>query len=287
MLLPDERSLVDAAGRGYYESRHVESVDELLRTLREGGADAVVMSLSRCIPRETLGVARMVREFPRVPTVALLMTDLPRVPEAVLSLGHTGVRRIVDVRRPHGWQELRVLISSERGMGIERVAIARVREVLEGAPDELFEFFDRIFVAPPRVSTVQQLARYLHTGAGMLMSRFFRSRLPAPKRYLSMARLVRAAHYFENPGYSVTSVANALEYSSPQAFGRHVRAMVGVSASTFRHTTSGEKMLSLFLDELVWPHREVLRTFRPLGGVRPGPDAVEAAPRGRGRYGAT
>jgi AraC-like DNA-binding protein len=276
MLLPDERGVVDAAGRGYYEARHLDSVDELLRTLREGAADAVVMSLSRCIPRETHGVARMVREFPRVPAVALLMTDVPRVPEAVLSLGHTGVRRIVDVRRPHGWQELRVLLSSERGRGIERLACARLREVLPDASDELLEFFDRLFLAPPRVSTVQQLARWCDTGAGMLMSRFFRARLPAPKRYLSMARLVRAAHYFENPGYSVTSVANALEYSSPQAFGRHVQSLVGINASAFRRTMSGETMLAHFLDELVWPHRDQLRAFRPLGGV-PG----STRPRGR------
>jgi AraC-like DNA-binding protein len=264
MLLPDERGAVDAAGRGYYQPRHVETVDELLRALRDGQADAVLVSVGRCVPRDTHGVARMVREFPMVPAVALLTTDLPRVPEAVLRLGHTGVRTIIDVRRPQGWQELRVLLSGETAQGIERLATRRVREVLGTAPPDVLHFFDQLFLVSPRVSTIQQLARVLEASPSMLMSRFFRARLPAPKRFLCMARLVRAAHAFENPGYTVTSVANALEYSSPQAFSRHVQCLLGVNASVFRRTTTGNQMLERFLEELVWPHLDVLRNFRPL-----------------------
>ena len=40
------------------------------------------------------------------------------------------------------------------------------------------------------------------------MSRFFRANLPAPKRYLALARLVRAAHLFENHGFSIANVSN-------------------------------------------------------------------------------
>jgi AraC-like DNA-binding protein len=264
MLLPGERGPVDAAGHGYYESRHAESVDELLTTLREGQADAVLFSVGRCIPREAGGVARMVREFPQIPAVALLISDLPRVPEAVLTIGHSGVRRIVDVRRPTGWQELRVLLSGERNRGFERMIARRLREALERAPEEVLRFFDQLFVAPPHVSTVQQLAHRLDMAPGTLMSRFFRARLPAPKRFLSMARLVRVAYAFENPGVTIASVANLLEYSSPQAFGRHVQALLGMNATEFRRTTNGSQMLERFLDELVWPHHEVWQQFRPL-----------------------
>ena len=101
------------------------------------------------------------------------------------------------------------------------------------------------------------------------MSRFFRARLPAPKRYLAFARLVRAARLFENPGLSVAAVANALDYSSPQSFGRHVRTLLRLTAVQFRERYDGEGMLHRFRAELVAPYVAALRRFTPLA-VPPG-----------------
>jgi AraC-like DNA-binding protein len=83
-------------------------------------------------------------------------------------------------------------------------------------------------------------------------------------RYLAFARLVRAARLFENPGLSVASVANALEYSSPQSFGRHVRTMLRLTAVQFRDRYDGEGMLHRFRAELVTPFLPALRRFTPL-----------------------
>ena len=80
-----------------------------------------------------------------------------------------------------------------------------------------------------------------------------------------MARLVCAARLFENPGLSVTLVANELDYSSPQAFGRHLRAMLQLTALEFRERYDGEGMLQRFRDELILPHLVRLRSFDPLG----------------------
>ena len=91
----------------------------------------------------------------------------------------------------------------------------------------------------------------------------FRAKLPAPKRYLSLARLIRAARLFENPGLSVARVANHLDYSSPQSFGRHVRTVMRMSPVKFRATYDGQGMLQLFRRELILPHIDVLSNFRP------------------------
>jgi AraC-like DNA-binding protein len=99
-----------------------------------------------------------------------------------------------------------------------------------------------------------------------LMSRFFRAHLPPPKKYLSLARLIRAAKLFENPGLSVASVANYLDYSSPQSFGRHVRTIMVMSPVDFRETYDGTGMLQHFRNEMVLPYAEILRTFRPASG---------------------
>jgi AraC-like DNA-binding protein len=95
------------------------------------------------------------------------------------------------------------------------------------------------------------------------MSRFFRAQLPAPKRYLSLARLIRAAKLFENPGLSVASVANYLDYSSPQSFGRHVRTVMDISPVIFRQKYDGGGMLQYFRAEVVTPYTTILREFHP------------------------
>jgi hypothetical protein len=112
------------------------------------------------------------------------------------------------------------------------------------------------------------------------MSRFFRAGAPTPKRYLAMARLVRAARLFENAGFSIANVANHLDYSSPQSFGRHVRTLLQITAGEFRERYDGARMFDRFRTDLVLPYAEVLRTLRPLtppagwtGGTRRGPKA--------------
>jgi AraC-like DNA-binding protein len=79
-----------------------------------------------------------------------------------------------------------------------------------------------------------------------------------------MARLVRAARLFENSGFSIANVANHLDYSSPQSFGRHVRTLLRMTAGDFRHRYDGMGMFDRFRAELVLPYLSVLRSLRPL-----------------------
>jgi hypothetical protein len=79
-----------------------------------------------------------------------------------------------------------------------------------------------------------------------------------------MARLVRAARLFENAGFSVANVANHLDYSSPQSFGRHVRTLLNMTAGEFRHRYDGTGMFERFRADLVLPYLPALRTLRPL-----------------------
>jgi AraC-like DNA-binding protein len=264
MLTPSERTRVDAAGEGSYQAVHRDSVAELVQDLKTNRAAAVVVSVTRCDQRARAGVAALVREFPRVPTVALL-TQLDRsTPHAMLSLGTTGVRQLVDVREADGWRELRNFLVSARGEEIQRQAISQLALDLAAVPQDCWRFFEALFLAPPRVSTVRMLARRLDVLPSTLMSRFFRAQLPAPKQYLASARLVRAARLFENPGFSVANVANHLDYSSPQSFGRHVRTIMHMTAVEFRDQFDGEGMLQHFRETLVLPHLDRLRHLRPL-----------------------
>jgi AraC-like DNA-binding protein len=97
-----------------------------------------------------------------------------------------------------------------------------------------------------------------------MMSRFFRAGAPTPKRYLAMARLVRAARLFENAGFSIANVANHLDYSSPQSFGRHVRTLLHITAGEFRERYDCATMFARFRTDLIVPYVDALRQLRPL-----------------------
>jgi hypothetical protein len=59
-------------------------------------------------------------------------------------------------------------------------------------------------------------------------------------------------------------VANHLDYSSPQSFGRHVRTLLQLTAGEFRTRYDCASMFARFRTDLIIPYTEVLRTLRPL-----------------------
>src|SRR6266566_5079952 len=65
-------------------------------------------------------------------------------------------------------------------------------------------------------------------------------------------------------GLPVSDVAYRLDYSSPQSFGRHLKAMLGVTAGEFRRRFPFEVSLQRYVDLLITPYRETLRAFCPL-----------------------
>src|SRR2546426_766989 len=117
---------------------------------------------------------------------------------------------------------------------------------------------------PAGVSTARRPARPFGIASSPLMSRFWRAGPPSPKTSLAGMRLVHAAYPFSNPGLSVADVAYRLDYSSPQSFGRHLKAMLGVTAGEFRRRFPFEVALERYVDLLITPYRETLRAFCPL-----------------------
>lgn len=280
VLDPEERVRVDAASEGLYRAIHRESVADLLEDLKRRRVGAVLLSVVRCGREPDRRMAAVVREFPTIPAVALLGAE-PASAEALLRIGNAGVTRLVDVRQPAGWSRLRRILASEATRASDRYALGRIRADLGEATAEVWGFFEALFTASVRVSTVRELARRIDVLPSTLMSRFFRARLPAPKRYLAYARLLRAARLFEDPGHSIADVANTLEYSSPQSFGRHVRTLLSVTAGEFRRHYTAERMLERFIEELVRPHRETLRALRPLAirvGMKGPPSVLDRRP---------
>lgn len=263
VLLPAERSRVDAAGNGCFSVLHRESVGDAVRAVRERPVDAVLVSVHRCAPEQLESVGHLVREFPGIPTVALLSRHDPDASATLLRLGASGVREVVDVSSPAGWTRLRTLVGQPATRSAARILGPTLR-ALDPLPSDARLFVEALVRLAPDTPTVRRLCRELRIGPSTLMSRFARAGLPSPKNYLAAVRLLHAAHAFEGSGLSIADVAYRLEYSSPQSFGRHVRTMLGLTSSEFRRRFPFPDALERFLDLMIRPHADTWRTFHPL-----------------------
>lgn len=263
VLLPGERPRVDAAGNGLFAVLHRDSIPDAVRAVRERPVDAVLLSVHRCSPDQMDVLGHLVREFPTIPTVALVSQHDPGAIEMLLRLGASGVRQVVDVTSPAGWSRLRQVVGQPATRAVARIQ-QPILDAIADAPPDARLFLEAVIRLAPDVPTVTALAQQLSVRPSTLMSRFARAGLPSPKNYLAAIRLLHAAFLFETAGLSVADVAYRLEYSSPQSFGRHLRAMLGLTALEFRRRFPFPVALERFVELMMMPYREIWRDFHPL-----------------------
>lgn len=263
VLLPAERLRVEAAGQGCFTLLHRDSVPDAVRAVRERPVDGILVSIHRCSGDAVPAVRRLVRDFPGIPTVALVSNHDAGAAETLLQLGATGLRQVVDVTAPAGWQQLRRLMAAPVTRAASRIQ-GPVLTALGEVPADLRLFFEMLIRLAPEISTVRALCRSCQVRPSTLMSRFARAGLPSPKAYLASVRLLHAAHLLEASGRSIADVAYRLDYSSPQSFGRHVRAMLGITSLEFRRRFPFPVALARFTDLMLAPYRDVWPAFHPL-----------------------
>lgn len=263
VLLPIERPRVDAAGSGCFAVVHRDSIPDAVRIVRERPVDAVLVSVHRCGPEQVEVLGHLVREFPGIPTVALVSQHDPSTTEMLLRLGASGVRQVVDVTAPAGWSRLRQVVGQPATRAVARIQ-GPILDAMADAPTDTRLFLEAMVRLAPDTPTVTNLAQRLYVRPSTLMSRFARAGLPSPKNYLAAVRLLHASYLFEASGLSVADVSYRLEYSSPQSFGRHLRAMLGVTALEFRRRFPFPVALERFVELLIAPYLPIWKTFHPL-----------------------
>ncbi len=265
VLLPGERLRVDAAGNGCFAVVHRDSIPDALRVVRERAVDAVILSVHRCAPEQVASIGHLVRDFPGIPTVALISQHDADATDMLLRFGASGVRQVVDVTAPGGWHRLRQLVGEPATRSVARIQLPLLQALPDAPPDArlLLEVMIRLAPVTP---TVRRLALRLHVRPSTLMSRFARAGLPSPKNYLAAVRLLHAALLFEEPGLSIADVAYRLEYSSPQSFGRHLRSMLGITSGEFRRRFPFPAAVERFVELMLAPYREAWGLFHPLAG---------------------
>jgi AraC-like DNA-binding protein len=266
VLLPGERSSVEAAGSGCFAVVHRDSIVDAVRVVRERPVDAVLVSVHRCEPDYVEALGHLVRDFPGIPTVALVSRHDDSASEALLRLGASGVRQVVDVTSPAGWHRLRRVVGQPATRAVAKIQ-GPLFDALGDLPLDARLFLEALVRLAPESPTVRLLAQRLTIRPSTLMSRFGRAGLPSPKNYLSAVRLLHAALLFETAGLSVADVAYRLEYSSPQSFGRHLRAMLGITASEFRRRLPFPTAMTHFVERMIQPYAVIWREFHPLSSA--------------------
>jgi AraC-like DNA-binding protein len=269
---------MEAAGSGRFVTLYAHSFRELLTAARRAQVDAVVFSTHSCAPQDLPAVVRLVREFPSLPTVALVSRHDPTSTQTLLRLGASGVRAAIDCSVPAGWHELRDTLGGPASP-VTGELLRRLRPALCDAAEDVRWFFETLARLAPVMPTVRGLCRHLGVRQSTLMSRFQRVGLPSPKAYLAGMRLLHIAWLLENPGLSVADAAYRMDFSSPQSLGRHLKAMLGLTAGEFRQRFSFDLALSRYVDLLVTPYREALRALHPFhaGQRDQGPHAAAAS----------
>ncbi|MDX2193518.1 MAG: helix-turn-helix transcriptional regulator [Gemmatimonadales bacterium] len=263
VLHPRERAKVEAAGTGAFTLVHGDSVADAMRLVRERPVQAVLLSVHAVDGARSDGVATLMRRFPSVPTVALVSEHTEAGAEALLRLGATGVRQVVDVTRPLGWRQLRGLVDHPASRATSAIQHA-VFTALPVLPPDARLFLEAMIRHAPDHCTVRDLCARLGLRSTTLVSRFARHGLPSPKHHLSALRLVHAAFLFQDRGLSVADVAYRMQYSSPQSFARHVRHFLGVSTTEFRRRHDFASVLERFIAQLVRPYAGRWERLRPL-----------------------
>jgi AraC-like DNA-binding protein len=267
VLDPAERVRVDAVGTGCFALVHRESVRDAIKVVRERPVDAMLVSLSRCSTEARAQLEQFTRSFPGVPTVALMSRPSPGNAQALLRLGATGVRQVVDASDAAGWRRLRELLTTTPPDRAKAILIP-VHDAIGPIGPGSRRFWEDLVVRAPRTTTVRDIAARLGVTPSTMVSRFVRAGLPTPKEYLVAVRLCHAAKLFDEAELTVADVAYRLEYASPQSFGRHLRGVMGITPTEFRTRFPFGTVLERFLDTLVRPHARIWRNFRPLAAGR-------------------
>ena len=269
-LTPRERVQVDAATAAQLSLTHRDTLHALRGDLATGMIGGALLSATLIRQSDVALLSAIVRDFPASLFVGLVAdADEAQALGATLVLGQAGGSRVIDARQAAGWSALRSAFDTRQlPDGFIRRAVAELARGQDG--DGCTTGWRRFLAAAfsSHASTVKQVARELGTGTSTLTSRFFRADLPSPKRYVTFARLVWAAHLGETPGLSVNAISMRLDASSPQSFGRTVRTVTGMTAAQFLRSVDGSAMLARFRSLLIDPYRHVLITFDPLTECR-------------------
>ena len=207
-------------------------------------------------------------EFPHVSWVALFFEGGSDSRWA-LRLGQAGVTELVSVGRSLPQVALTTALSR---CETDSVAVRIWKQAALDVPDSLIALFKPALRLAHRPVSMTRLAAATRMHERTLRKYCDASDLPSPQWLIGWARLLVAAYYLDEPGRTVQSIAELLEFPSAVALANHVRRYTRMTPSSVReqgalHTIA--RAIEAFVAES--------RLSAMRGGARPEPEHVGIA----------
>jgi AraC-like DNA-binding protein len=262
------RSRLDAAVGAIAHPVHLDSLFAAIAAANARRVRAVLLGPATINGDISPDMQRLARACAGSALVAVVGSWTPELPERLLAFGNQGIRDVVDVTRADELKRLRIILQRPEWEISQRIADA-IRPNIANVTPEMRYFVNNLIRLAPSETSAKRVAAELGVRDASLTSRFFRARLPTPKKYLAAMRLLYAAGVLESDSVSTAQTARRLNYSSPQSFGRHVRENFDVSLGEFRQEYSFDLMANYFVSRFLFQHRHTLEWFRPFGGRSP------------------
>lgn len=267
-LVPNSvRDAVEAAIGAQSFILHADDVARAQVAIRSHCPQFLLFSPCPASSDRQADVTRLVRSAPPTVPVAVLCDQAKTTPGMLLELGACGVQRVVDLADREGWGKLRQIVNHPNSEVATKI-LAAISAELGQTTTELRTFFDVVVRDGPSTPTVRRVAGRLSITPSSLVSRFVRSGLPSPKRYLVASRLLYVAALFDQREMTVGNAAYRLNYASPQSLGRHLRIERGITPGEFRERCSFVAELDRFISSLVRPYNVTLHRFNPFGEAK-------------------
>lgn len=254
------RQKVDLVVRSHHAVVHAATVREAFRRVREEPMSTFLVSPDLLRVRDDALLSITLSTTARA--VVLIDRD-SHDPAILLLMGACGLREALDLRSREGWHGLRQLLEDESDPAANRVLDALLHHLGSDATGAR-RFFAHMVRVARTTMTVRVLANSLGVAPSTLMSRFYRAQLPSPKKLLAATRLLLAKALLEDSRISISTVSYQLSYSSPQAFGRHVKLLMGMTVGKLRRVVTFEEVTDLLQKDLIVGHLAAFRAFDPL-----------------------
>lgn len=221
-------SVLAESGSAYVAPSRMTDIDAALG----GGTRSVIVFEVPTLDDDAAAVLfRHVKaRFPHCPVIALHRPGTSGV-KALARAAALGITEILVVDGVLPTAEFLMCLSACRTESVARTVWSRARADIDAGLETILV---RALRMAERPITLSALAVNSGMPERSLRQYCERHGYPNPQWIIGWARLLCAAYYIEEPGRSIDSIANLLEYSSPSAFRNQLRRYTGLTASSVR-----------------------------------------------------
>jgi AraC-like DNA-binding protein len=244
MLLPRLTDAVKDVGAEHIRAASWNGLEDVVRRQQVGVIVLDPYADRRMRARE---VARLMRHFPSTPVIAYTQF-VPPAMRALALLSKRGLHETVLFQFDDGRARFGRLLVRASTRALTTQLLDQLRTERQALAPEVADAIDDLFERPHKYASARDLVYTSGTPLTSLYRAFYSAGLAPPKHIFIAARVLHAAAYLRDPGYSVQDVADKMGYRHPRVLTQHTLSVFGVRPSRLRRTVDEEMIVSKLLN---------------------------------------